>query len=59
MKNWIISALIVYILANMDFWQLDTLAEKTLLVLAIFLAVSYTVWEIDLWFEERSKKWKE
>lgn len=59
MKNWIISALIVYILANMDFWQLDTLAEKTLLVLAIFLAVSYTVWEIDLWFEERRRKWKE
>lgn len=59
MKNWIITALIVYILVNMDFWQLDTLAEKTLLVLAIFLAVSYTVWEADLWFEERRKKWKE
>lgn len=59
MKNWIISALIVYILASMDFWQLDTLAEKTLLVLAIFLAVSYTVWEIDLWIEERRGKWKE
>ena len=59
MKNWIISALIVYIVVSMDFWQLDTLAEKTLLVLDLFLAVSYTVWEVDLWMEERREKWKE
>lgn len=59
MKNWIISGLITHIIVSSDFWQIETPTEKALLVLAIFLAVSYTVWEIDLWFEERRRKWKE
>ena len=59
MKNGIISGLITHIIVSSDFWQIETPTEKTLLVLAIFLAVSCIVWDIDSWFEERRGKWKE
>ena len=55
MKNWIIIALITWIVYHAHFWVRGDVAQEVSLAAGLFVVITMTVWAMDWKMEE----WKE
>ena len=56
MKNWIISALLTWIIYRMDFWIRGTVSQELTLAAGILITIAMAVWATDWKIEEIKEK---